>query len=231
MVPTWVLSDPRWAPWWPHEPCCQGWQDNCFDWIEYHILCYHYTQWHIKTTQLNGTFTDQRERILLCTFTAYSWMIHNMMLFKRICNCQSYDDHHAGELSLCTTWPRWCLHVHGLTVIRTWISNNILSFLWDVITHPGPDFNGGLTKRFSGGSTKPPCNLGHGWVIRLFRLWRSSRHSHLSHGREQQSNCPYFRRAVCIRYSKLVSSTYSQLRLTAFCFTIFCNPDVIINSL
>ena len=36
-------------------------------------------------------------------------------------------------------------------------SNNIHHFLWDIITHPCPNFNGGLVK--------PPLMLGHGWLI------------------------------------------------------------------
>ena len=41
--------------------------------------------------------------------------------------------------------------------IRRWISNYIHVKQWDVITHPCPNFNGGLIK--------PLLKLGHGWVI------------------------------------------------------------------
>ena len=59
-------------------------------------------------------------------------------------------------------------------------------------------------------------------ATRLFQMWRSSRHSRIPQGRAQQSiELPTLPAGVCIRYSKLVSSTYSQLRLTAFCFTNF----------
>ena len=36
-------------------------------------------------------------------------------------------------------------------------SNNLHHFLWDIITHPCPNFNGGLVK--------PPLMLGHGWLL------------------------------------------------------------------
>ena len=41
-----------------------------------------------------------------------------------------------------------------LPQIKTWMINHIDGFVWDVITHPCPNFNGGLTK--------PPLKLGHG---------------------------------------------------------------------
>ena len=58
-----------------------------------------------------------------------------------------------------------CLSRLALTVIGAWISlNNIHTFLWDVITHPCPNFNGSLVKL--------PLKLGHGWVITShIKLW------------------------------------------------------------
>ena len=38
--------------------------------------------------------------------------------------------------------------------IKAWISNQIQCFMWDVITHLCPNFNGGLGT--------PPLKLGHG---------------------------------------------------------------------
>ena len=40
--------------------------------------------------------------------------------------------------------------------IRPLTNNHIHCFKWDVITHPCPNFNGGLVK--------PPLKLGYGWV-------------------------------------------------------------------
>ena len=37
-------------------------------------------------------------------------------------------------------------YYHGLTSIRTWICNYFNGFLWDVITHPCPNLNEGLTR-------------------------------------------------------------------------------------
>ena len=41
---------------------------------------------------------------------------------------------------------------HGYTKIKKWFSNYFHGFIWDVITHPCPNFNGGLIK--------PPLKLG-----------------------------------------------------------------------
>ena len=41
--------------------------------------------------------------------------------------------------------------------IRTWISNYTHGFMLYIMTHPCPNFSGGLTK--------PPLKLGHGWEI------------------------------------------------------------------
>ena len=35
---------------------------------------------------------------------------------------------------------------HWLIKVKTWTSNYIYSFLWNVITHPCPNFDGSLTK-------------------------------------------------------------------------------------
>ena len=47
---------------------------------------------------------------------------------------------------------------HVLTYIRACISNHTHCFMWNVISHPGLNFNGGLTKH--------PLKFGHGWVIK-----------------------------------------------------------------
>ena len=49
------------------------------------------------------------------------------------------------------------MYQHGLSEIMAWISDNNCCFLWVVITHPCPNFNGGLTT--------PPLMLWHGLVI------------------------------------------------------------------
>ena len=49
-----------------------------------------------------------------------------------------------------------------LTKIMAWIGNSIHEFLWDVITHQCPIFNGGLAK--------PPLKLGHGWVFTSYNI-------------------------------------------------------------
>ena len=41
--------------------------------------------------------------------------------------------------------------------VASWISNYIYTFMWDVITHPCPNFNGSLAN--------PPQKLDHGWAI------------------------------------------------------------------
>ena len=46
-------------------------------------------------------------------------------------------------------------------IFSSWISNHIHIKLWDVITHPCPNFNGSLFK--------PPLELGHGWIITSHR--------------------------------------------------------------
>ena len=51
-------------------------------------------------------------------------------------------------------WKRCLLFYHGFIRTRTWISNYIHSFLWDVVTHPCLNFK-----------VKPLLKLGHGWVI------------------------------------------------------------------
>ena len=49
------------------------------------------------------------------------------------------------------------------TEIRWWISNYI-SYMWDVITHPCPNYNCSFVK--------PPLKLGQGWVIKpLNFMW------------------------------------------------------------
>ena len=50
---------------------------------------------------------------------------------------------------------RW--YCNSLTGIRLWISHQINWFVWDIITHPWLNFNGGLSK--------PPLKLRHGWII------------------------------------------------------------------
>ena len=47
--------------------------------------------------------------------------------------------------------------------IKTWISNNIRRDLWDVITHPCLNFNGGFAE--------PPLKLGHGWEVTSHTLY------------------------------------------------------------
>ena len=50
MGPTWVLSAPWWTPWWPHEPCYQGYNETMFHLCNCHavgdivvyIKCMHY---------------------------------------------------------------------------------------------------------------------------------------------------------------------------------------------
>ena len=42
----------------------------------------------------------------------------------------------------------------SIEITDAWLSNHFNCLAWDVITHPCPKFNGGLTK--------PPLNLGHG---------------------------------------------------------------------
>ena len=49
------------------------------------------------------------------------------------------------------------LYEKSSTKIKSWICNNLTDLMWDIITHPRPNFNGGLVK--------PPLKLGHGWVI------------------------------------------------------------------
>ena len=50
------------------------------------------------------------------------------------------------------------------TKIRAWFCNYILSFLWDVITHPCHNFNSGLSKPPLSGLAKPHLKLWQGWV-------------------------------------------------------------------
>ena len=57
-----------------------------------------------------------------------------------------------------------------LSRIKAWISNYIPSFVWDVITHPCPNFNGSLAKL--------PLKLGHGWVITSHTFIWMSLHIH-----------------------------------------------------
>ena len=45
----------------------------------------------------------------------------------------------------------------GLPGIRAWINNHEYGFIWRVITHPCPNFNGRLTN--------PSLSLGYWWVI------------------------------------------------------------------
>ena len=45
-----------------------------------------------------------------------------------------------------------------------WRHHDIGDFMWDVTTHPCPNFNDGLIK--------PPMELGHGWIITYYRfIW------------------------------------------------------------
>ena len=54
-------------------------------------------------------------------------------------------------------WAVLSILLDGLTYIRTWINNDIHGFLLDVIFHPNPNSDVGLTKS--------PLKWGHGWVI------------------------------------------------------------------
>ena len=53
--------------------------------------------------------------------------------------------------------PSGPFHLHGIPEIRAWTTNYIHGFKWDVIIHPCPLVNGGLTK--------PLLEFGNGWVI------------------------------------------------------------------
>ena len=45
-------------------------------------------------------------------------------------------------------WTTWDLfHLHGLTLIPAWISNHMSSKVWDEITYPLPNFNGGTVNK------------------------------------------------------------------------------------
>ena len=53
----------------------------------------------------------------------------------------------------------WTLFSNRLTENYDKVSDNNHVFGWDIITHPCPNFSGGLAK--------PPLKLGHGWVIKF----------------------------------------------------------------
>ena len=53
-----------------------------------------------------------------------------------------FSDHRGQPDATSALSHQWSLYWHGLTLIPAWISNHMLSKVWDEITYPYPNFNG-----------------------------------------------------------------------------------------
>ena len=93
---------------------------------------------------------------VLYQVTVVCFHIHSMSVLRFI-DCVFWIKcvTQLGRLGVDEIWAS--LSNRTTTEIRIWIDDFILMKLLDVITHPRPNFNGGLFK--------PPWKLGHGWII------------------------------------------------------------------
>ena len=75
MGPTWVLSAPRWAPCWPHEPCYQGW------YVTSVTPSVHESKCNSHAWSLSGLFIFVTNLpVPICTYN-YMWT-HSLLLKK-----------------------------------------------------------------------------------------------------------------------------------------------------
>ena len=106
------------------------------------------------SSYLMKIWLDANPESICLAILIYSMMPNWMIFYRlRLKICTAYSKYFSHEIFLCRNWffliindlgvdSQGPFYKHGSTLIPAWISNHMLSILWDGIGYPFANFNG-----------------------------------------------------------------------------------------